>query len=112
MKMITRIAVALCIFSLPLKYPSEVFPSRANASVIPTERLDLLWWEVEEDMGSDEMPGYWKDIRKARLKRQITRGEAKTLFLCWGDIPFRNTIRKNKARLERETILDKAGICE
>jgi hypothetical protein len=37
-------------------------------------------------------------------------GEAKTLFLCWGDIPFRNTIRKNKARLEREMILDKAGI--
>jgi len=111
MKMITRIAVALCIFSLPLTYPSEVFPSRANASVIPTERLDLLWWEVAEDMGCcDELPGYWKDIRKERLKRQITRGEAKTLFLCWGDIPFRNTIQKSRVSLKRETILDKAGI--
>jgi hypothetical protein len=109
-KRITNIAVALCIFSLPLKYPSEIFPNRANASVIPAEQVDLLWWEIEEDMGSDEMPNNWKDIRKERLNRQIARGEAKTLFLCWGHIPFRNTIRKNKVSLERGMIQDKAGI--
>ena len=110
MKMISRIAVALCLFLLPLKYSSEVFLDRANASVIPTERVDLLWWEIEEDMNSDEMSGNWKDIRKERLKRQITRGEANTLFLCWGDIPFTNIIRKNKASLKRKMISDKAGI--
>ena len=108
--MIIRIAVALCLFSLLLQYPSEVFPNRANASVIPTEQVDLLWWEIEENMNSDEMPDNWKDIRKERLKRQITRGEVRTLFLCWGDIPFTNTIQKNKGSLEREMIRDKAGI--
>ena len=110
MKMITRIAVALCFLLLFLKYPSEVFPNRANASVTPTERVGLLWWEIEEDMGSDEISTNWKDIRKERLRQQITRGEARTLFLCWGDIPFGNTIRKNKVRLERETILNKASV--
>ncbi len=24
----------------------------------------MLWWEIEEDMGIDKMPGNWKDIRK------------------------------------------------
>ena len=111
MKMIARIAVVLCIFSSPLKYLSEVFPNRANASVIPTERVDLLWWEIiEEDMNSDEMPGNWEDIRTARLRRQITRGEAKTLFLCWGDILFRDTLQHYKAGLERGMIQDKASI--
>lgn len=110
MKMITRMAVALCLFLLPLKYPSEVFPNRANAFVTPTEGVDLLWWELEENMNSDEMPSNWKDIRKARLKQQITRGKAKSLFLCWGDIPFSGTPQHYKAGLERGMIQDKAII--
>jgi hypothetical protein len=28
----------------------------------------MLWWEIEEDMGIDKMPGNWKAIRKVRLR--------------------------------------------
>ena len=34
----------------------------------------MLWWEIEEDMGIDKMPGNWKDIRKVRLRFDKERG--------------------------------------
>nr|MBL0716692.1 hypothetical protein [Desulfobacterales bacterium] len=95
---------------LPLKYFSEVFSSRANASVILPERVDLLWWELQEDIGGDELCDNWKDIRQSRLRQQIARGEPEILFLHWGSIPFRNSIRKNKDRLNQKTILNRAEV--
>ena len=110
MKTLTRIAVVLCLFLLPLKYFFEVFPCSAKASVMPVKQVDLLWWEIQEDMNNDDVSDNWKVIRKARLSRQITRGEVKTLYLCWGKIPFTDIIQKNKGSLEREMIPDKASI--
>ena len=110
MKIILRITVAVCFLLLFLKYPSEVFPNRANAFVPPMEGVGLLWWEINEDMNDGEMPSNWKDIRKARLKQQITRGKAKSLFLCWGGISSRDTPQHHKAGLERDMMLDTAVI--
>jgi len=57
MRIITRVIMALCFLLLFLKYSSEVFPNRANASVIPAKQVDLLWWEIEENIDSDGVPG-------------------------------------------------------
>ena len=109
-KIITLIAVALCFFSLLLKYFPEVFSGRANASAIPPEQVDLIWWELQEDINGDEVSDNWKDIRQSRLRQQIARGESEILFLHWGSIPFRNTIPKNKDRLNQKTILNRAKV--
>jgi hypothetical protein len=109
-KLITLTTVMLSFFLLPLKYPSEVFSNRANPSVSATERLVLLWWELQEDTGGDEVYDNWKDIRQSRLHQQIARGEPEILFLHWGSIPFRNSILKNKYRLNRKTILNRAKV--
>ena len=110
MKMITLIAVALFFFPFPLKYVSEVFSGRANASVIPPEQVDLLWWKLQEDGGSDEVSDNWKDIRQSRLRQQIARGESEILFLHCGSMPFRNSILKNKDGLNQKTILKRAKV--
>ena len=109
MKMILRITVALCFLFLLLVYPSGLFLNRAIASSVPTERVGLLWWEIEADMNRDEKSGNWKDVRKARLKRKTARGETKFLSLCWGDIPFRNASQHDMAG-PKGGIQDKANI--
>ena len=104
------ITVALSFLLLFPAYPSGIFSTRANASPIPTERVGLLWWELEEDVNSDEVSFHWKDIRRARLKRLFTRGETKSPVLCWGKIPFKETSKHHRASLSREMIREKAKI--
>ena len=104
------ITVALSFLLLFPASPFDVFSGRANASPIPMDRVGLLWWELEEDMDTDEISSHWKDIRRARLKRLFARGETKSPVLRWGDIPFKETVKHHRENLTREIIREKAEI--